>query len=353
MYGPTETTVWSTCYQVRTPEESKRIGRPIANTQVYVLNEHRLPVPAGIPGELYIGGQGLALGYHERELLTRERFVTVSLYGHVMRLYRTGDRVVLLRDGTLVYMNRIDHQVKLRGFRIELGEIEETLLAHDAVKNVVVVVREVEQGDFRLVAYFVKKDDSWVSETDLRKFLGAQLPRHMVPQHFVEIKAMPLTPNQKVDRKALQHYSLTPQKGQELPALKTESEKYLAAIWCEVVGVSTVQPFDNFFDVGGHSLLFIKVISRVEIDTGIRLSPNELILYTLEQIAGQHIFKADSTSGEAVSLKALSHNVGEADTITASPAVKKEEEGLGSVGHSVLSATKGFLGRIKDKLKDV
>ena len=366
MYGPTETTVWSTCFKVESASQAKCIGKPIANTQIYILNARRMLVPVGVAGELYIGGSGLAVGYHERDLLTEERFINVPIAENIMRLYRTGDRAILKRDGNLVYMNRIDNQVKLRGFRIELGEIESTLLQHESIENAAVIIREVVPGDFRLIAYFSKKQSTWVAETDLRKFLSSVLPRHMVPQHFVEVASIPLTPNKKVDRKALQQYGLTSSETVEGRLPKTPNEKYLASVWCEVVGTTIVHVYDNFFDVGGHSLLFMKVIIKVEKETGVRLSPNALILYTLEQIAAQYDFKQQP---EPAAADLIEQNIEQNIEQKVEQKVERKAEPNNRLVNGVanneppsvlsaknisatnLSTTKGFFGRLKDKLK--
>ena len=207
-YGPTESTTFTCCYPIpRTLDPSLTsiaIGRPIANTEVYVLDGRLWPVPIGVPGELYIGGAGLARGYLNRPELTAEKFIRRSLpHGPGCRLYRTGDRVRWRPDGNLEFLGRLDHQVKMRGFRIELGEIEAALAEHPQVREAVVLLREDRPGDRRLVAYVVARGEPVPSLSELRSFLRGKLPEYMVPSAFVFLGRMPLTPNGKVDRKAL------------------------------------------------------------------------------------------------------------------------------------------------------
>ena len=210
MYGPTETTVWSSTYPVAGDETTIPIGRPIANTALYVLDHHMQPVPVGIPGDLYIGGKGVARGYWKRPDLTAERFVSDPFGGPDGRLYRTGDVAAYRSDGNVEFLGRSDDQVKLRGYRIELGEIEALLDGHPAVGKSVVVAREDTPGDRRLVAYVTPAGASGVRVNDLRDHLRAKLPEFMVPSHIVEIREFPLTPNSKIDRKALPPPGATP-----------------------------------------------------------------------------------------------------------------------------------------------
>jgi amino acid adenylation domain-containing protein len=266
LYGPTETTIWSTVYQVANESLSKSlvsIGRPIANTEIYILDSYLQPVPIGVPGELHIGGVGLARGYLNRPDLTTEKFVSTNFS---QRLYKTGDLVRYLADGTIEYIERIDNQVKLRGFRIELGEIESILRQYTAVQEAVVIAREDVPGNKLLVAYIVAKSPSDESQLrlKLRQYLQSKLPNFMIPSAFMLLDKLPLTPNGKVDRKSLP----TPDTSQ----LETETdyttprnsiEEKLVAIWSEVLGVERVGIYDNFFNLGGHSLLATQVMSRV------------------------------------------------------------------------------------------
>ncbi|XXV18932.1 amino acid adenylation domain-containing protein [Sorangium sp. So ce1182] len=257
LYGPTETTIWSTLSRLTEP--APHIGRPIANTQVYVLDAQRRPVPIGVPGELYIGGDGVVRGYLHREELTAERFVS-DPFTPDGRLYRTGDLVRWLPDGDLEYLGRNDFQVKLRGFRIELGEIEARLAEVDEVREVVVVAREDVPGDARLVAYYTAP----ASLTDaLRQHAAASLPGYMMPAAFVHLSAMPLTANGKVDRKALPAPETSSPVRRHDEAPRGEIEQMLAGLWADLLQVPDVTRRDNFFELGGHSLLAVQMVSRL------------------------------------------------------------------------------------------
>ena len=262
MYGPTETTIWSCVHRVH-EGAPVLIGRPIANTLVYVLDGARRLTPIGVPGELYIGGDGVARGYLGRPELTEQRFVPNPFSDG--RLYRTGDLCRFRSDGALEFLGRIDHQIKLRGHRIELGEIEAVLEEQAALRQAVVVVREDVPGDQRLVAYLVTTGGPAPTVESLRAAVRAKLPEVMVPSAFVSLDAMPLTPNGKVDRKALpaptERENLT-----ERAAVgpRDETEFRLAAIWRGVLGVKTVGVEDSFFDLGGHSMLAVRMMAEVE-----------------------------------------------------------------------------------------
>ena len=293
MYGPTETTVWSTCYQLTDADGQILIGRPIANTTVYILDSHMQPVPVGVPGELYIGGAGVTRGYLNRPDLTEKQFEPdpFSDNGNA-RLYKTGDLARYHPDGNLEYLNRIDNQVKVRGFRIELGEIEAVLTEPEAVKQGVVVVREFRPGDTRLVAYIVGESGKSVTATELRKHLRTKLPEYMIPQHFVELDALPLTPAGKIDRKGLAAaFKIGPAIEDEYIAPRNETEQLLASIWQEVLGLDRVSVHDNFFEIGGHSILSMQVIARIKKETGLQLSPRIILLNTLGQIAEEYPLK--------------------------------------------------------------
>jgi len=266
MYGPTETTIWSTLAQVQLTEGPITIGRPIANTQVYLLDRHGQPVPVGVVGELHIGGVGVARGYLNREELTREKFVP-NPFCHEpgARMYRTGDLGKYRPDGQLEWLGRIDHQVKLRGFRVELGEIESILLGHPAVREAVVVVREDGPGGNRLVAYLTAKDGRSPDVSELRNLVRGKLPDYMVPSAFVALDKLPLTPNGKVDRKALPSAGgpeVDVERGWAPP--EDEAEESIARVWAEVLGVDRVGRDSNFFDLGGHSLLLISARRKLE-----------------------------------------------------------------------------------------
>ena len=276
-YGPTESTVVASVQAVRwESEEIPSIGTPIANTQIYVTDKALEPVPVGVGGELYIGGQGLARGYVNRPDLTAERFIPNPFSGKEgERLYRTGDRVRWRSDGTLEFMGRLDHQVKLRGYRIELGEIENTLIRHGGVEQALAVVRGagLEQ---RLVAYVVPAQGTWTdqvsgmwSEDKLREALKRQLPEYMVPSAFVLLEAFPLTANGKVDRKALPAPKWVREGEREVAS--TPDEEILCGIFCDVLKQERIGTNDNFFELGGHSLLATQVISRVRSAFGVEL----------------------------------------------------------------------------------
>ncbi|MEO8488706.1 amino acid adenylation domain-containing protein [Pseudomonas sp.] len=269
LYGPTEAAIdvthW-TC--VDEGADSVPIGRPIANLATYVLDAQLNPVPAGVAGELYLGGTGLARSYHRRPALTAERFVP-SPFVRGERLYRTGDRVSQRADGVIDYLGRLDHQVKLRGLRIELGEIEMRLMQHPTVREAVVLV----QGGKQLVAYLVLESDE---PTDLKAWLLKSLPEYMVPTHLMPLATLPVTANGKLDRKALPLPDAAPQ--QAFVAPQTDLQKALAAIWCDVLGVDQVGLDDNFFELGGDSIISIQVVSRAR-QAGIRLNPRDLFQY--------------------------------------------------------------------------
>jgi amino acid adenylation domain-containing protein len=272
MYGPTETTIWSTCARVENAAEAITIGRPILNTTVYVLDSHGEMLPVGAPGELFIGGLGLARGYRGRTELTAERFLP-DPFSTVAgaRMYRTGDLVRFDGRGDLYFERRNDGQIKLRGFRIELGEIEAALEQHSQVRQAACVVRKLAAGDDRLVAYVVPASDAMPGVAALKEHLGARLPPHMVPQHIVDIDAMPLTPNGKVDRKALPTPALDSLVTEDFVAPRTEVQATLADIWADLLRTRRVGIHDPFFDLGGHSMLAARMLARVREAFGVKL----------------------------------------------------------------------------------
>ena len=272
VYGPTETTVWSTIYRVTSVEDqgisnTVPIGRPIANTQIYILDSNLEPVPVGMIGDLYIGGEGVSRGYLNRPELTAERFL-VSPFDESTVLYKTGDLARYLPDGNIEFFGRSDQQVKVRGFRIETGEVEAALAAHSSVRLAVVVAWKERSSDAALVAYVVPGDDGKEADAaELREFLRAKLPEYMVPSMFVTLESVPLTPNGKVDRKALPAPSQArPDLRAAYVAPRTPLELELAEICAQVLGLehqhgqSPVGVNDNFFDLGGHSLLGTRLV---------------------------------------------------------------------------------------------
>jgi amino acid adenylation domain-containing protein len=270
VYGPTETTIWSSAWKVEPGEGPVFIGRPIANTQMYVVDRWGNPQPVGVVGELCIGGDGLARGYRNRPDLTAERFAADPFSAVPgARLYRTGDLARWRPDGTIECLGRMDHQVKIRGFRIELGEIEAALQQHPGVRQAVAVVRTYGPGDTRLVGYVV--GEAGLSVEGLQTHLQALLPEYMVPTRYVLLDRLPLTPSGKVDRKALPMPDATPTSGSSYVAPRTPLEESLVAIWQEVLKIERVGVKDNFFDLGGHSLLMMQVVSRVERVLGIAM----------------------------------------------------------------------------------
>jgi len=284
MYGPTETTVWSTCWKVDARERGVSIGRPIANTQVHVLDERGQLAPIGVPGEIYIGGAGVALGYLRRPDLTVERFIDDPFHPGC-KLYRTGDRGCWRDDGLLEHQGRLDFQVKVRGHRIELGEIESVLANHVQVARTVVLVREDQPGDQRLVAYVVPKADM-PTASELREHLRLKLPEYMLPQRFVEVEMIPTLPNGKVDRKGLppptDAYAVSPG---GFVAPRTDAEIAIAEIWKRLLVIEQVSATDNFFDLGGHSLLATRAVNEIKKKLNIPASVPRLLMETLAQIA--------------------------------------------------------------------
>ncbi|BAY46081.1 amino acid adenylation domain-containing protein [Scytonema sp. HK-05] len=285
MYGPTETTVWSTVFEVAATQllsqTSIPIGRPIANTQIYLLDSHLQPVPIGVPGELHIGGDGLARGYLNRPELTAQKFIRNPFSQEQgSRLYKTGDLARYLPDGNIDYIGRIDNQVKIRGFRIELGEIEAVLRQHPSVLQAVVIAREDVPGDKRLVAYVVVTEHIPPSLSELRRFLKEQLPDYMVPTAFVLLDTLPLTPNGKIDRRALPAPDTSDFiSDNNFVAPRNSTEEVLAALWAQVLGLERVGIHDNFFELGGHSLLATQVISRIRQAFGVEI-PIQLLFET-------------------------------------------------------------------------
>ncbi|MEM8531177.1 MAG: amino acid adenylation domain-containing protein [Chloroflexota bacterium] len=265
MYGPTETTIWSATQQITETDTAITIGPPIANTQLYVLDDMYQPVPIGVPGHLYIGGNGLARGYLNRPDLTAERFVPhpFSVIPNA-RLYRTGDLARYHEDGTIEYIGRDDLQVKVRGFRIELGEIESVLGQHPSVHQTVVLAREDVPGERYLAAYIVPTSEQSFDTQELRQFLQKQIPAYMIPSVYVSLTTFPLTPNRKIDRRALPApEGVITASTVEFVAPRTPTEEMVAGIWANILHQPQVGAFDNFFALGGHSLLATRLIAHI------------------------------------------------------------------------------------------
>ena len=283
MYGPTETTVWSTVARLDAVDDLVPLGRPIANTRLAIRTETGLEAPDGVPGELWIGGEGVTGGYWRRADLTAERFVETP----DGRFYRTGDLVRRRPDGQLEFLGRIDNQVKIRGHRIELGEIETALGKLEGVRDAVAVAFEDDAGDRRLVAYATARPGARLDPRALREALGARLPEFMTPSQVVILDAMPLTPNRKIDRKALP----SPVAKAAGPAGEAgnATEAAIAAIWCEALGLPAVGLTDNFFDLGGHSLLVVQVQRRLKARFDREVAITDMFRFTTVRALAAHL----------------------------------------------------------------
>ena len=295
MYGPTETTVWSSCDQLSLEKTNISIGRPIHNTQFYVLDEHKHIVPTGVNGELYIGGEGVTKGYLHKAELSAERFIADPFSDKPnAQLYRTGDLVRYQADGRIKYLHRIDNQIKLRGFRIELGEIESALLQHEAIQQAVASIRSNNSSEPLLVAHVVYQTKHSATVSELRRFLQSRLPDYMVPSLYVNLAQLPLTPSGKVDKKALPD-PFSQGQAQHHIEPRTESERYLVELWQRVLNQPKISVQANFFDQGGHSLLSMSVIAQIKKEHHIDVPPRAMIMDTLEQIAANY-FTSDTTA---------------------------------------------------------
>ncbi len=333
MYGPTETTVWSAVFQITDPAAPILIGKPIGNTQIYILDDQGREVPIGCAGELFIGGAGVTAGYRNRQDLTDERFIT-NRYRNPFadyvcnKIYKTGDLARFRFDGNLEFLRRNDKQVKVRGFRIELGEIESTLKSHPAIEHNVVIVREDTPGDTRLVAYCIFKSGQSATTAQLKDHLRQGLPYYMIPQNFVVLEAMPQTNNGKIDYNALPapkaevKDSADAGGDRDVAAPQTPAELFLAGVWSEALETDQIDLNDNFFDIGGHSLLVMRVIAAVKEETGYVLGPQDFLIGTLEQLADKF---SDQYSAEAATNAFADATLdtvpasGEATAVTQSP----------------------------------
>ncbi len=312
LYGPSEDTTYSTSALLpATITGQPPIGRPIERTRAYLLDQHYCLVPIGLPGELYLGGEGLARGYLKRPDLTAERFVPDPFSGQMgTRLYRTGDLARYRADGCLEFLGRLDNQVKVRGFRIELGEIEAALLCHPAVQQVVALVREDMPGDPRLVAYLLFKPEMRANFSELRSRLQTSLPSYMVPAAFVVLETFPLTPNGKVDLRALSvpeqdtTPGLTVTEGPRTPV-----EEIVAQIWAQVLNRSHFSIHDNFFNLGGHSLLATQVLSRLRRTFKMHIKMQDIFAtYTVAQLA-KLLISCEPTPGHVTTIARLHKQV--------------------------------------------
>jgi natural product biosynthesis luciferase-like monooxygenase protein len=295
MYGPTETTIWSSTYQLPPVVDRVPVGRPIANTEIYILDNNLLPVPVGVAGELIIGGAGVARGYLGRPELTSQRFIRNPFQGHDTKwLYRTGDLARYLAGGDIELLGRIDHQVKIRGHRVELGEIEMVLNEHPAVRESVIVAREAVNGDKRLVAYVIPREGQNPTRRQLRAYTQERMPDHMVPAEIVFLAAFPQTPNKKIDRNALPAPNGDAAENEndfEPPA--TAVEETLASLWCRLLGIHRVGRRDNFFESGGHSMLAMQLVSRIRDGFGV-------------DVPLRNLFESPTVAGLAETIEALS-----------------------------------------------
>jgi len=285
MYGPTETTIWSATTTLRKGDKIT-IGKPIANTTIYILDEAKKLLPIGAKGEIYIGGHGVTRGYFNRNELTAERFITIPINNSEERIYKTGDLGKWLKDGQIEFLGRLDDQVKIRGYRIELGEIEYILLRHKAVKEAVVIAIAGENGQKELMACIVS-DNALVTSTDLNAFLEKKLPPYMIPTRYVTLDKMPLNPNGKINKKVLANLKgTTLDTGVTFVAPKTPTEKQLAAIWSKVLDKKSIGIKDDFFSIGGHSLRATRVIADIQQKMGLEVPLREVFEFsTIEQLA--------------------------------------------------------------------
>ena len=299
LYGPTETTIWSTVARIYPGLSVVPLGRPIANTQIYVLDERGQPQPPGVIGEIFIGGDGVADGYLFQPDLTEQRFLADPFAGGVARMYRTGD-LGAWRDGVLYFHGRADNQIKIRGFRIEPGDIEAAADSHPAVQESVVVARQFGDNDWRMVLYVVLQGEASEVMRELREYLRERLPAYLLPQHIESLGVLPKTPNGKIDRKALPMplaaAALVQARLVEAPSdgdvaakqsMTDPRELYLAQIWRELIGVDEVHVSDNFLDLGGHSMLAVEFAARVQKETGVSLRLLGVVTGTLASLAAE------------------------------------------------------------------
>lgn len=315
MYGPTETTIWSSVADVKAPLDAVTIGTPIANTQLYVLDANLQPVPAGVLGELYIAGDGVTRGYHDRPELTAERFLA-NPFRAGERMYRTGDLARWLESGEMEFVGRADHQVKVRGYRIELGEIETRLSDHAGIAQAVVVTEDAGNADVRLIAWCIAAEDE-PPATELSAHLLTELPEYMVPSEFRFVREYPLTPNKKIDRKALASGAARRSESPAVPAPaatrpsaapsptpatdvdESGALEAIQRIWCTVLGVERVGPDENFFDLGGHSLLTIRVQKALREELSVSVPLVDMFRFTTVRALARRVAGEDESRDEA------------------------------------------------------
>lgn len=298
MYGPTETTIWSACTKVERTAEKIHIGKPIANTRIYILDQHRQLLPVGAEGEIYIGGKGVALHYINKPVLSAEKFIT-DPFNSGERLYRTGDFGKWLPDGNIEYIGRRDDQVKVNGHRIELREIETALLDLEYIDEAVATVREPTPGDAELIAYFVSKQS--VQHGNIRLWLRDKLPSYMQPSHFVQLPKLPLTPNGKIDRRQLPAPDIQ-SRGEARHAVlpRNEMEEQLMLIWRELLGVDAIGVTDNFFDIGGNSIKIVRMVSMINKRTGKKVTVATAFRFTTISALAEFLTAGELTADEQV-----------------------------------------------------
>ena len=328
MYGPTETTIWSSCHVLGEEKETIPIGRPLANTELFILDPAMQPVPPGVAAELFIGGDGVVRGYFERPELTGERFVAHPFdKASGRRVYRTGDLARFREDGTVEFLGRTDHQVKIRGYRIELGEIESALRKQPGVRDAVVIARRDAPGDQVLVGYVLAEGEPRLSSLELRNALRGELPEFMVPSHVVQLEAFPLTPNKKVDRKALPApEEVREERPREIAEPQNDVEQRISAIWREVLNLPNVGIDENFFDLGGHSLLAVQVHSKLKKVSSRPVSITDLFRFPTIAALAAHLADnpADGGDGEAEGAAPASAPVSRGDRIDRRRAIREQ-----------------------------
>lgn len=309
MYGPTETTVWSTCFEIKSADQPILIGKPIDNTEVFIVNEELIKVKDGCQGELLIGGDGVSAGYYKKPALTNEKYL-VSDQLSSGRLYRTGDLVVQEACGNLRYVNRIDNQIKLRGFRMEPGDIEHFIDLYDGITQSCVVVSELQPGDQRLVCFYLGEQ---ANNKSLFDYCSKHLPRHMVPQHFVHLETFPKTENLKIDRNTLRSMgigsSVVSRKILALDA-QSELERCLISVWEDVLGVTEITTEDDFFLLGGHSLLALTAVEKMNNATGKNFTPDMLFSHgSIQRLIDGYDSSSDDEHAIVISLNTQKQGV--------------------------------------------